>query len=294
MTAESRRPRCSGVWYRATRREVIFARGETRCADVNRLLTGLETLVGRKLATAAKLGALFLPANSIVLSLQRYCQNLVHFIGEPFEVQLIGSTTNLRWRGRNIILSTFHQLRGVEMDNVGVIIPDRSNFISSAGASTYKDEVRAIGDDLSDICAFDFVAPIDANPDLRHNFYDLELGWCVNTDTIDVVICYGCAFADQDYDVLDARHIKLSRRAFVCRPDGQPVDQALSRCKAIDSADTDPDGFSGGPVFAVCREGMSLTVKFAGMILRGGGGYFHYLKAEAVVSFLKTVDKKAA
>ena len=57
-----------------------------------------------------------------------------------------------------------------------------------------------------------------------------------------------------------------------CEPDKQPTDPALGRCKLVSKTDFDPNGISGGSVFAIVYHITIFILKFAGVINRSGNG----------------------
>ncbi len=58
--------------------------------------------------------------------------------------------------------------------------------------------------------------------------------------------------------------------------------------------DFDPNGLSGGPVFAAVQHGLEVVLKFAGIINRSGNGLIHFIKAKAVQNLLDlSFDQRA-
>lgn len=50
--------------------------------------------------------------------------------------------------------------------------------------------------------------------------------------------------------------------------------------------DFDPNGLSGGPVFATILRNNEVVLKFAGIISRAGGGNIHFVKAMPIKNLL--------
>ncbi len=73
---------------------------------------------------------------------------------------------------------------------------------------------------------------------------------------------------------------------WTCLPDGQSSDPALIRLRTYRPLDMDPDGMSGGSAFAIFEQNGEFTALFAGVITRGGSGYFHAVMPGVVVAFL--------
>lgn len=127
----------------------------------------LDTLLGRKVMTSVEVEGIHIPANSLRSRLHSYGQPLVRFMrNSDFQFQLIGSATGLAYRGRNLIVSTAHQLEDIPESDVGVIDIDRNTYISSAGFTGYMSTERHNEDDGRDLAVFEFTeqAAQIANP----------------------------------------------------------------------------------------------------------------------------------
>lgn len=248
----------------------------------------LQTLVGRNVWTSVKVHDLFIPANSLQSRLNKFAQSLVQFTGfEGYEVQLIGSATGLCYRGANFLVCTAHQLKEVSMQHVGIIVPGENRYISSAGHIGFRAPDGPQPDDAKDLCAFDFTPQMTSNKELVEHFFRLDPDDFMN-DEDDVVayLAYGCPFADQKYNIVDENHVGIVIRSMTCRPEDHPPDPALALCRSLAPMDFNPNGLSGGPVFATVLQGSEVVLKFAGIINRAGSGLIHFIKAKVVQSLL--------
>lgn len=248
----------------------------------------LTTLLDRKVRTSIRVHGLLVPASSLQSRLHVFCQNLVRYTGvEAFPVQLKGSATGLLYRGRNFLVCTAHQLRDVREEEIGVLFLDENTYISSAGYTRFKASVQQTGSDEVDLCVFDFTEQVEVKASLGRRFFTLR-----NNDVLedaDEVLgyhAYGCPFDDQTYDIFDNNHVGTVIRSMTCDPEKAPSDPALGSCRLVGAMDFDPNGLSGGSVFATVLHGDEIVLKFAGIINRAGGGVIHFIKAKSVQRLL--------
>ena len=256
--------------------------------NILRKRADLETIVGRRVWTSISVQNLFVPVSALQSRLSIFCQNLVVYTHVPgYEIQLIGSAAGMNYRGHKLLICTKHQIKGKTAEDVGIILTGKNKYISSAGFAHYLTQTRPLASDAQDLYVFDFAQQAVGHPDLGQRFFRLRTGDFLS-DEHDVVayIAYGSPFSDQKYDVVDANHIGMVTRSIICEPRRQPSDLALSACEPVSPIDFDPNGLSGGPVFAVVVEGAGFVLKFAGIINRAGSTRIHFIKASVVQRFL--------
>ncbi len=250
--------------------------------------TTLDTLLGRKVMTSIEVEGVHIPANSLRSRLHSYGQPLVRFLrNSDFQFQLIGSATGLAYRGRNLLVSTAHQLTGIPENEVGVINVDRNSYISSAGFTGYTSTKGQNDGDGRDLAVFEFTEQAAQMVNLQRRFFALNADKMLDEgDDVVGYLAFGCPFADQNYDVYDNNQLDTVIRSMVCTPGAQLTDVALGSCTTVATMDFDPNGLSGGPVFATIFRRSELTLKFAGVINRAGGGVIHFIKAKEVRKLL--------
>ncbi len=236
---------------------------------------------------SVELNGVIIPGRSIENVFAQYCVNLcMANDDELYKVSLAGSATPVRYQGREILLTTQHQLKGFDNQQVSMLT-DTGNLITSGGCRSYNGNSDS---DAYDICAFDFTEPCKDHPELRNKFFNFRE---VPPDALNVhiigILLSGYPSADQKYEIHEANHLGLARRQIVCFPEAQPTDPALLTVKAERSLRQQPDGMSGGSAFIIQFESGKPKAYFAGIILRGGTDSFHILKAGFVMVFLKSV-----
>ncbi|MHB0952520.1 MAG: hypothetical protein ACYC10_11380 [Allorhizobium sp.] len=248
----------------------------------------LQTLVGRQVWTSIRVHDVLIPAKSLQSRLHVFGQNLVRFThDDAYQVQLIGSATGLNYRGNKFLICTAHQVRDVPGEDVGILYLEGQSYINSAGYTRFHASDQPAESDRQDLCVFDFTAQTAANINLAQRFFRLGSDDILNDeDNVLGYLAYGCPFGDQTYDVFENNRLDTVIRSMTCEPGKQPADTAIGACKLMSSMDFDPNGLSGGPVFATVFRGTEIILKFAGVINRAGGGLIHFIKAGAVINLI--------
>lgn len=244
----------------------------------------LENLCG----LAVDVNGLIVPGQLIEGALSRHAFNLVvHLNHEVYKISLVGSGTAVRFRGREILLTTKHQLKGIDPQQVAMLTDD-NNIITSGGFRHYNGKSDS---DAYDIVAFDFTAPCADRPELKKRFFDLRGGAPPSSLNVNVlaILLSGFPAVDQDYDVYEKNHIGLARRNITCEPHEQPSDEALLRVRAVQPLEIDPDGMSGGSAFVIQLVDGQPRAYFGGIVVRGGREFFSILKPGFVIAFLDAI-----
>lgn len=142
-------------------------------------------------------------------------------------------------------------------------------------------------DEYKDICVLDFTESMLPYPQMSKHFAVLrnEEIWDGREDVLSLV-AFGCPYDDQNYDVGEARHFGAAIRAVACEINGELSDKSVLRLSTVERLDVDPNGMSGGPVFAVCRSGLEFRAKFAGIITRAGKSTIHAVRSTRIIPLL--------
>ena len=247
-----------------------------------------RALLDQLVDLSVDVNGLFIPGRSVERRLARHALNLfVANDDEMFKVSLVGSATAVRYEGHEVLLTTQHQLRGVDESKVAMLTDSGSHLITSGGRRGYRPHSET---DAYDIVAFDFTEPCRDRPELKERFFDLQ---SAPPDTLNVnvlaMLLAGYPTSDQVYEVHENNHLGLARRHVVCLPDSQPSDEVLLTVRVQRPLEQHPDGMSGGSAFVIQWENGRLKAYFAGIIIRGGKKIFHILKAGFVIDFLDSV-----
>lgn len=236
-----------------------------------------------------EVNGLIVPGRAIESTLARHALNLVvNNPDETFKVSLIGSATAVCRGGRQILLTTQHQLRGVEPTQVSMLTDSGSHIITSGG---YRGFLPHPQTDAHDIVAFDFTEPCKDRPELKKHFFDLSKvppDVAVGDPAVIAMLLSGYPATDQNYDVYENNHLGLVRRQVVCQPHAQPSDNALLTVRVVRPLERYPDGMSGGSAFVIRLERGRPHAYFAGIIIRGGRDSFTIMRASVVRAFINT------
>ena len=174
-----------------------------------------EKEAGRILDRFAKLGVslngLVVPGRLIEDVLARHALTLViHNEGdETFKVSLPGSATAVRYRGHELMLTTQHQLNGVDESRVAMLTDDGSRIITSSGRRGFHLNPES---DANDVVAFNFTEPVAAFPELKPRFFNLtDIPAYFRSDPILLVLLVGFPTAVQDYDLYENNRLGFRR-----------------------------------------------------------------------------------
>jgi hypothetical protein len=247
-----------------------------------------DTILGQFVGHGVPVNGLIIPGRMVESVLARHAFNLVvNNYDETFKVSLVGSATAVRRHGREILLTTQHQLRGVDPMQVAMLTESGSHIVTSGGTRGYLPRSDT---DANDIAAFDFTEPCKDWPELKPRFFDLSrVPPDVLNSNVLAMLLSGYPSDDQKYEIHEKNHLGLVRRQVVCQPHSQPSDDALLIVQVVRPLNKHPDGMSGGSAFVIRLEHGEPHAYFAGLIIRGGTGLFTILKADVVCAFLDSV-----
>lgn len=234
-------------------------------------------------------------------SAAQFCNALsIHFPEmNTNELQLLGSSISVRYRGRYFVLATRHQLLhlGVTdstLPRVGQISLDRQMFVTSAGHFTSVEYSAPLDDDRNDMIAFFFDKQVEEYPEFRNGYVDLVHPWDAKSDEILRCFAVGYAYCDQGFDLFQRRQLDLVRRNISCAYESSPSAQAVRRVRELSISNLNPDGMSGGGIYFIRRAVNLFKLEFGGMIQRGGNSYFHYVDAVQIGTFLDAAIRSDA
>jgi hypothetical protein len=250
------------------------------------------TILGQLADLAVDLNGVLVPGRSIEGALAHHAHPLVINNNEDdtYKVWLRGSATPVRYRDRELLLTTQHQLQGVDESQVAMLIGNGRDLVTTAGRAGYSLHPDS---DAHDIIAFDFTEPCRDIPELRGRFFNLaRRPPDVRSDHIVGFLLYGYPFKDQNYDLAENNHLGLRRRYITCTLHSQSADPALMTIRPVQPLTFDPDGMSGGSAFVIQIEDEQPSAYFAGIIVRAGTTLLHILKVGFVIEFLDSLDRQ--
>lgn len=246
-----------------------------------------SSILQRKAAKSVIVNDIAIPTSSLISRLHVFGHNLAYYTKlKEYEIQLIGSATGVEYGGRHFIISTKHQVKGIPYADVGIILPEKPAHISSAGCSVFSSKEKNESD-LDDLIVFDYEDQCRQNPGLVRRFFKLNKHVVlVDSDNIIIYIAYGCPFSDQNYDIYENNRIDMTIRPMICEAETNGSDISVGTCRTHTEMKFDPNGLSGGPVFAVTLTDAGFALKFAGIINRAGNGIIHFIKSLYITSLI--------
>lgn len=208
---------------------------------------------------------------------------------ETYKLWLQGSATAVHYRGRDILLTTQHQLKEVDESQVAMLIDKGRHLVTTAGRAGYNPHPET---DAHDIVAFDFTEPCKGRDEFKGRFFKLtRIPPQASSDHVLALLLCGYPFRDQNYDIAENNHLGLRRRHIICTLHSQPSDPAIMTVQPVQPLTFNPDGMSGGSAFVIQLEHGQPRANFAGIIVRGGATLLHILKVGFVIEFLESIDR---
>ena len=240
------------------------------------------------LDTSVRVGSLFVPAGSLESHLGKFAHLLTVWAHDDvYKIYLLGSSIGLIHSGRPMLVCSKHQLRDCELSDVGLLLPDGSNLVTSSGSRTFREGEHSRESDAFDLAAFDFSEPASEYPELSKNFFKFQqTPPDTHNSKILAFIVAGFPSQDQKYELAEKNHLGTVRRVLLALPDSQPNDPALLKLKFVRSLEFEPDGLSGGPAFVFQLVGGEPQAFLRGMVVRSGKSHCYILKSEFLWDFL--------
>ncbi|MFY1710509.1 hypothetical protein J3366_03370 [Tritonibacter mobilis] len=245
-------------------------------------------MLTESLNTATCVNGLYVLARSVQETLGRYSFNLfVWTHDEIYKVSLLGSATPIFYRGHYLVLSTRHQIKNIDPQDISMLTEDGEFAVTSSGYSVPRLSPEGMQHDLQDIVVFNFNGACEEHPALRLRFF--RIGEfppdCMN-DSVVAVLNYGYPSDDQLYELHDKNHIGSRRRSTPLKIHSQPQDDTLLHLKPLQPLTFDPDGLSGGPNFVIQRSDGNFMVHFAGVTVRAGRKDVYIVKSGYIKGLL--------
>lgn len=239
-----------------------------------------------------ELNGIYLMPPAVPASIQRFCRPLTFYNqGYDQDISFSGSCLLFRYRGRNMLLCSRHQLVNAnrQADEIVLVVDDESgrrvginpNEVSQAILDPLSDAALT---DVADVMIAEYsttsgrdisrhflALDLDAMPDLRSVPSSSVDGiFSIGYPSIDT--SYETSF-DKDWNVVGVDvvsrwwklYFKQTQRNAWDTPGLIPLDAA----RAGDPLPDDPDGFSGAPVFFLYGiDDRKVGLGFAGMVIR--------------------------
>jgi len=250
----------------------------------------LDTILGRKVLTSAKINDIWVPANQFGAVLQRFSEPaLFHNPGYlDFDLSHVGTVAKIKYRRRYFGLLCAHQGRQFEFEQMCLPASDSGQFISSNGCHYVNS--NAFGEDIFDCRLYDFSEAVADNSLDSKGWFDLSKENNLKSSLApNLLVSIGHPFA--------STRLKFDPKHLECRPYeviGQPVESSIANRKALKLAspiEFEPDGFSGSPVFGVYVSESSISVLFEGIVTNANRSVFNYTSRKTIDEYIDQLSK---
>jgi hypothetical protein len=243
-------------------------------------------LIDDLVKNSVNFNGVLIPPSGLDIVLSKYVECLVVWNNhDTYLVSLVGSGIPIKFKGKYFIVCSKHQLRDRVLEDVSLLSRDGKKCFSSGGVRHFEGPNEY---EYRDLVAFDFSDPCAEHPELRDRFYNLVFRPNdVMSDQFMVAVASGFAFDDQNYDLEENNHLGLVKRKLACRLDGRSSDPSIYRLETVQTLNFNPDGMSGGSVFAIQKQDNELVAFLAGMIVRAGPNHIHFVILPFIWRFLE-------
>ncbi len=261
---------------------------------------GLDTFMGFRLLGSLKYANILVP-HEFLSSVLRNCASPLCFYNDDClcPLNLCGSATLIKIKGRYFAVACKHQTRNRGLETAS-LIKTSGSIITNEGYFFSGSTANFVELDVYDLCAFEFTSPTLEGRIDEINFLDIgAVGVLEHGDLVSGAKVFGYASCDQDLDFDETgnddfrlRKINTQRREIFCNYSGDSFDSTTARWIQVHGSLTKPDGMSGAPVFAFVEKDFTVSVKFGGIVVRGGSDHLTSIKAEAVMTFLSAITQE--
>jgi hypothetical protein len=232
--------------------------------------------VGPGGAWPVQIGGLWHSAWDVERILQKHCKQIVALTGDPrFPYRLLGSGAAVRFENRHLVFCCVHQIRDYAPDKIAMPLSFDAKIMSATSARALRVTHENGDDDTIDVAAFEFDLSHHDVANLTNEFFPIDDARIWPTGTVKMpFMAFGYPSHRQlfDEDRIGARCISV-QAVF----DGGTSSPHLQRVRTEKSIGA--DGMSGGPVFYIGGAPGDYFAGFAGMVMRGGSNYLHFMSA---------------
>ncbi|WP_299879892.1 hypothetical protein [uncultured Sulfitobacter sp.] len=250
-----------------------------------------ETIVGSRVSTSISHGGLQVPANSLGEYIERFADPAIFNAHELEEYGLSksGSLTRCRFGDKHFVLTSLHQSRipGYGFDELILTAECRKTFISSHRA-IFPEETCGTESSF-DCLAYEFTDLVMAGKLARSNWFELTK-FDIDAPTPKPVLVAAVGYPSHrniiDYDM----------NTYAIGPNvvwGVETEPLLrDRLSFIPEApiDFDPNGMSGGPVFAIVESVVGLELRLVGILTNASRTAFNFIPLSRLSALIYEID----
>jgi hypothetical protein len=250
----------------------------------------LETILGSIVNTSLRIGDLFVPARITTSFLHKFVDPALIYtnLDYPYEFTKSGSITKVKYRDRYFALISEHQItKGQYSPDDLIVLNPYNRLLCTSGAYYYQktDEPGAVHQDL---LIFEFTEPVKSGDLPSHFWYNIDKNKPFYKKPMPArLICIGypSEVNNIDFDTprYDAKAVAVS---------GTPVRSSLRQRISFvpdDAPIYDPQGMSGGGVFALSVQNFEPHVFFAGLLTNASVERFNFISATRICAALDRI-----
>jgi hypothetical protein len=249
------------------------------------MIKNLEFWMG---ASAIRIGKLWVPGRQAEKALANYTKQTFCLTGhERYPYAFLGSATALRFADKCFLLWCQHQTRAYAPNDVTIPIEGGTILVSGSRLLFVKEEHHNADEDFTDICAMEFVVENYKSPNLETAFFPLDEQdvWKGNADAAFYLFGYPTELRSVDYE---SPHVHVRQVVTSAEYNGASHARYLHSLKITGKKSFAQDGLSGGPVYNIARSKSGYHIGLAGIMVRGGNHYVHFIDVRFILSLLRT------
>lgn len=248
-----------------------------------RMIRDLSNWIG---ASAVRIGRLWVPGRQAETTLANYTKQIFCLTGHAqYPYSFLGSATAVRLAERCFLLWCRHQTKQYAPNDVTIPIEGGKTLVSGSRYLFVNEDGANENEEYRDLCAMEFVAKDYRSPNIEAGFFPLLTNdaWQGNVDAQFYLFGFPTELRLVDYELphVHVRQVVTSADYF-----GKSQAQYLHSLKITGKKSFGPDGLSGGPVYHIARGRDGFRIGLAGIIVRGGNDYVHFLDSRFVFSLL--------
>jgi hypothetical protein len=249
------------------------------------MIRNLSTWVG---ASAVRIGRLWVPGRQAETMLANYTKQTFCLTGhEQYPYSFLGSATAVRFADRCFLLWCRHQTRDYAPNDVTIPIEGGTILVSGSRLLFVNEDQDSADEEFKDLYAMEFVVENYKSPNLESAFFPLreDDAWKGNVDANFYLFGFPTELRSVDYDM---PHVHVRQVVTSADYNGPSHARYLHSLKITGKKSFTQDGLSGGPVYHIAKDQDGFHIGLAGIMVRGGNDYVHFIDVRFVLSLLRS------
>jgi hypothetical protein len=248
----------------------------------------IRNLSGWVGASAVRIGKLWVPGRQAETTLGTYTKQTFCLTGhEQCPYSFLGSATAVRFAGRCFLLWCRHQTRDYAPNDVTIPIEGGKILVSGSRLLFVNEDQHSADEEFKDLYAMEFVIENYKSPNLESAFFPLreDDAWNGNADAKFYLFGFPTELRSVDYEV---PHVHVGQVVTSADYDRPSHARYLHSLKITGKKSFRADGLSGGPVYHIAKDRDGFHIGLAGIMVRGGSDFIHFIDVRFVMSLLRS------